>query len=157
MDAPATNDALQTAIDAAWEARDKVSPATRGEVRDAVEAALDGLDAGAFRVAEKTDGRWRVNQWLKKAVLLSFRLYDNAMGIPLEDIPHVFERFFRASGVDVQAGAGVGLGLGLHITHSIVERHGGQIEARSSLGKGSTFIVTLPLLEAHGDENGAVT
>ena len=85
------------------------------------------------------------------------RVSDQGVGIPPEDIPHVFERFFRASGVDVQAGAGVGLGLGLHITHSIVERHGGQIEVRSSLGKGSTFIVTLPLLEAHGDENSADT
>jgi signal transduction histidine kinase len=85
------------------------------------------------------------------------RVSDQGVGIPPEDIPHVFERFFRASGVDVQAGAGVGLGLGLHITHSIVERHGGQIEVRSSLGKGSTFIVTLPLLETHGDENGADT
>jgi len=78
MDAPAKTDALQTTIDAAWEARDTVSPKTRGEMRDAVEAALDGLDSGAFRVAEKADGKWRVNQWLKKAVLLSFRLYDNA-------------------------------------------------------------------------------
>ena len=76
------------------------------------------------------------------------RVSDQGVGIPPEDIPHVFERFFRASGVDVQAGAGVGLGLGLHITHSIIERHNGQIEARSTPGKGSLFIVTLPLLEA---------
>ena len=79
MDAPTKTDALQTAIDAAWEARDTVSPKTRGEVRDAVEAALDGLDSGAFRVAEKADGKWRVNQWLKKAVLLYFRTHDNAL------------------------------------------------------------------------------
>jgi len=72
-----TND-LQNAIDAAWDARDTVNAATKGAVRDAVEAALDALDAGALRVAEKRDGRWHVNQWLKKAVLLSFRLYDNA-------------------------------------------------------------------------------
>ena len=68
-------DELQGVIDAAWETRDQVSPETKGEVREAVEAALDGLDAGSFRVAEKGgDGAWHVNQWLKSAVLLSFRL-----------------------------------------------------------------------------------
>ncbi len=71
-------DDLQTTLDAAWEDRDAISPATTGKVRDAIETALDGLDAGTLRVAEKTDGGWRVNQWLKKAVLLSFRLFDNA-------------------------------------------------------------------------------
>ncbi len=69
---------LQAVIDAAWEDRQAVSPATRGAVRDAVEAVLDGLDSGELRVAEKANGAWRVNQWLKKAVLLSFRLYDMA-------------------------------------------------------------------------------
>jgi 2,3,4,5-tetrahydropyridine-2,6-dicarboxylate N-succinyltransferase len=69
---------LQTIVDDTWEARDDVSPATTGPARDAIEAALDGLDSGQLRVAEKTDGAWRVNQWLKKAVLLSFRLYDMA-------------------------------------------------------------------------------
>jgi 2,3,4,5-tetrahydropyridine-2,6-dicarboxylate N-succinyltransferase len=69
---------LQAVIDAAWEDRQSVSPGTKGAVRDAVEAALDGLDSGSLRVAEKKNGKWSVNQWLKKAVLLSFRLYDNA-------------------------------------------------------------------------------
>ncbi len=69
---------LETAVNAAWEARDGVSAATQGAVREAVDAALTLLDAGKLRVAEKADGRWRVNQWLKKAVLLSFRLNDNA-------------------------------------------------------------------------------
>ncbi len=63
-------------IDAAWEARDTINTATKGPVRDAVEAALDGLDQGRLRVAEKHEGQWVVRQWLKKAVLLSFRLYD---------------------------------------------------------------------------------
>ena len=71
-----TADTLQGIIDLAWEGRDQVSPASTGEVRNAVEAALDGLDSGHFRVAEKRDGSWVVNQWLKKAVLLSFRLRD---------------------------------------------------------------------------------
>jgi 2,3,4,5-tetrahydropyridine-2-carboxylate N-succinyltransferase len=69
---------LARTIDAAWEARDGIGPATKGAVRDAVEAALDGLDSGRLRVAEKVDGRWHVHQWLKKAVLLSFRLNDMA-------------------------------------------------------------------------------
>jgi 2,3,4,5-tetrahydropyridine-2,6-dicarboxylate N-succinyltransferase len=67
---------LAATLDAAWEARDEVSPSTRGAYRDAVEAALDGLDSGELRVAEKTAQGWQVHQWLKKAVLLSFRLND---------------------------------------------------------------------------------
>jgi 2,3,4,5-tetrahydropyridine-2-carboxylate N-succinyltransferase len=69
---------LQATIDAAWEARDTIDPRTQGAVRDAVEAALDALDAGRLRVAQKAEGRWHVEQWLKKAVLLSFRLNDMA-------------------------------------------------------------------------------
>jgi len=69
---------LQHTIDAAWQARDGISAATGGEVRAAVEAALDLLDSGRARVAEKRAGAWHVNQWLKKAVLLSFRLNDVA-------------------------------------------------------------------------------
>ena len=68
---------LQKTIDKAWDERDGINAATKGPVRDAVEAALDGLDSGKLRVAEKIDGGWRVNQWLKKAVLLYFRLYDS--------------------------------------------------------------------------------
>jgi 2,3,4,5-tetrahydropyridine-2,6-dicarboxylate N-succinyltransferase len=68
---------LAKTIDEAFEKRDGIGPATTGAVREAVEHALDLLDRGAARVAEKTaDGSWRVNQWLKKAVLLSFRLND---------------------------------------------------------------------------------
>jgi 2,3,4,5-tetrahydropyridine-2-carboxylate N-succinyltransferase len=67
---------LAATIDAAWEARERISPATRGAQREAVEAALDGLDRGKLRVAEKTAQGWQVHQWLKKAVLLSFRLND---------------------------------------------------------------------------------
>ncbi len=68
---------LARTIDDAFEARDGSGPTTKGPVRDAVDEALDLLDRGAVRVAEKqADGAWRVNQWLKKAVLLSFRLND---------------------------------------------------------------------------------
>ena len=67
---------LARTIDAAWEGREQISPATRGAWREAVEAALDGMDEGRLRVAEKQGGRWQVHQWLKKAVLLSYRLND---------------------------------------------------------------------------------
>ncbi len=67
---------LQRLIDDAWEGRDRLSASTEGPVREAVGGVLDALDAGRLRVAEKVEGEWRVNQWLKKAVLLSFRLND---------------------------------------------------------------------------------
>ncbi|MCG8355777.1 MAG: 2,3,4,5-tetrahydropyridine-2,6-dicarboxylate N-succinyltransferase, partial [Kiloniellales bacterium] len=69
---------LAQTIEEAWEQRDQVSPQTQGEVRDAVARALEGLDNGEFRVAEPGGEGWKVNQWLKKAVLLSFRLNDMA-------------------------------------------------------------------------------
>jgi 2,3,4,5-tetrahydropyridine-2-carboxylate N-succinyltransferase len=75
---------LQAIIEAAWNQRDSIGPATGGEVRAAVETALDALDKGSARVAEKKDGEWVVNQWLKKAVLLSFRLYDMS---PIDGAP----------------------------------------------------------------------
>jgi 2,3,4,5-tetrahydropyridine-2,6-dicarboxylate N-succinyltransferase len=63
-------------IEEAWERRETLNAATKGGVREAVDAALDGLDSGRLRVAEKFKGEWLVHQWLKKAVLLSFRLTD---------------------------------------------------------------------------------
>jgi 2,3,4,5-tetrahydropyridine-2-carboxylate N-succinyltransferase len=71
-----TDSDLARTIDAAWDARDTISAATKGEYRDAVDAALEGMDSGELRVAEKAGGGWQVHQWLKKAVLLSFRLND---------------------------------------------------------------------------------
>ncbi|MDH3209277.1 MAG: 2,3,4,5-tetrahydropyridine-2,6-dicarboxylate N-succinyltransferase [Burkholderiaceae bacterium] len=69
---------LKDVIDQAWENRAQVSPASSPEVRDAVEHVIDELDHGRMRVAERQGvGRWSVNQWVKKAVLLSFRLSDN--------------------------------------------------------------------------------
>ena len=72
---------LEKIIDAGWETRDTVSPQTKGDLRDAVGAALDGLDSGALRVAEKAGGAWNVNQWPKKAVLPSFRRNHPAPGL----------------------------------------------------------------------------
>ncbi|HCQ81781.1 MAG TPA: 2,3,4,5-tetrahydropyridine-2,6-dicarboxylate N-succinyltransferase, partial [Rhodobiaceae bacterium] len=67
-------EALENVIDAAFENAADLTPDTQGEVRDAVDTALNLLDEGKLRVAEKTGEDWQVNQWLKKAVLLSFRL-----------------------------------------------------------------------------------
>lgn len=71
-----THDYLASIIDNAWENRAEISASTTGEIRDGVEEALRLLDGGHARVAEKVDNEWRVNQWLKKAVLLSFRLNE---------------------------------------------------------------------------------
>ncbi len=68
------SDDLARTIDEAWEARDGLNIGTKGAVREAVETVLADLDAGTRRVAEKVGGEWTVHQWLKKAVLLSFRL-----------------------------------------------------------------------------------
>ncbi|MEO8485610.1 MAG: 2,3,4,5-tetrahydropyridine-2,6-dicarboxylate N-succinyltransferase [Betaproteobacteria bacterium] len=82
----------QATIDRAWEDRASLSPSTApGEVRDAVARVIDDLDAGRLRVAEKRDGAWITHQWIKKAVLLSFRLADStAMGPPPEGAPFRF-------------------------------------------------------------------
>jgi 2,3,4,5-tetrahydropyridine-2-carboxylate N-succinyltransferase len=71
---------LQQTIEAAWERRAELSASSVDEpTRAAIEAAIDGLDRGAYRVAEPLEGRWRVHAWLKQAVLLYFRIHDNAV------------------------------------------------------------------------------
>tara|TARA_B100001964_G_C14223960_1_gene596705 strand:- start:1033 stop:1881 length:849 start_codon:yes stop_codon:yes gene_type:complete len=102
---------LQTTIDDAWKTRDTINLETTGAVREAVEEALELLDSGKARVAERQDvGKWTVNQWLKKAVLLSFRLNDMGMieGGPggsnwFDKVPSKFqtwsEKDFRVSGI----------------------------------------------------------
>src|SRR5918993_3598597 len=100
---------LSQTIDSAWENRADVSPSTRGAVREAVETALQMLDEGRARVAEKTGGAWQVHQWLKKAVLLSFRLNDMAVigggpgaAVWWDKVPSKFDGWseaqFRAAG-----------------------------------------------------------
>ena len=71
-----THDHLKTFIDSAYEHAVEITPETKGVVRDAVEEVLDLLDRGELRIAEKKDGGWVVHQWLKKAILLSFRLHE---------------------------------------------------------------------------------
>jgi 2,3,4,5-tetrahydropyridine-2-carboxylate N-succinyltransferase len=74
-----TDVSLRSTIEALWERRDGLNAQTKGADRDAVMAALEGLEAGTFRTAEKVGGEWVVNEWLKKAVLLSFRLFDSQL------------------------------------------------------------------------------
>ena len=107
---------LEQIIDNAWDDRDNVSLTTTGEIRDAVGEALNLLDKGECRVAEKIDGAWQVNQWIKKSVLLSFRLNDMAPipGGPggahwWDKVPSKFENMdenaFRAAGFRAVPGA----------------------------------------------------
>jgi 2,3,4,5-tetrahydropyridine-2-carboxylate N-succinyltransferase len=109
---------LEKTIDAAWESRDQLTPATKGATREAVETALAGLDDGSLRVAEKTAADWQVRQWLKKAVLLSFRLTDMGpvVGGPgganfFDKVPSKFEGWgdnrFREAGFRVVPPAAV--------------------------------------------------
>jgi 2,3,4,5-tetrahydropyridine-2-carboxylate N-succinyltransferase len=138
---------LARIVDEAWEARDTLSSATTGAARDAVETALDGLDCGRLRVAEKFGGEWHVHQWLKKAVLLSFRLNDMA---PIEGGPggaHWWDKVeskfarwdetqFRAAGFRVVPGA-------------IVRRS-------AFIGKGAVLMPSFVNVGAHIGENTMV-
>jgi 2,3,4,5-tetrahydropyridine-2,6-dicarboxylate N-succinyltransferase len=102
---------LETVLNQAWESRADLNPSTKGPVRDAVEHALDLLDRGERRIAEPTgNGGWQVNQWLKKAVLLSFRLTDSApMAGGFDKVPLKYEGWseaqFRQAGFRAVPGA----------------------------------------------------
>jgi len=110
-----TENSLQRPIEDLWEKRDTLTSATKGEARDAVEAALEAMDNGSVRVAEKIDGDWHVHQWAKKAVLMSFRLTDSAPmegsgGAPVWDkVPMKFagwgQNRFKEAGVRAVPGA----------------------------------------------------
>ena len=119
---------LEAAIEAAWEDRANVTPAS-DSVREAVDAVFELLESGKARVAQKVDGAWQVNQWLKKAVLLSFRLNDNVVidagsgGAPAFDkVPSKFEGWddarFREAGFRVVPGAVARKGA--HIAKGVV-------------------------------------
>lgn len=109
---------LAATIDAAWENRAEIGVSTKGAVRDAVEQAIEMVDSGQARVAEKLGGEWVTHQWLKKAVLLSFRLNDNKIiaggpgeGVFWDKVPSKFEGWgenrFRAAGFRVVPPAAV--------------------------------------------------
>ncbi|HEX5238168.1 MAG TPA: 2,3,4,5-tetrahydropyridine-2,6-dicarboxylate N-succinyltransferase [Sphingomicrobium sp.] len=107
---------VQQLIDAAWEERDLIGPDSRGEIRQAVDSAIAALDSGELRIAEQSAGGWIVNQWLKKAVLLSFRLspMEAISGAPggahwWDKVPSKFagwgEKEFAAAGFRAVPGA----------------------------------------------------
>ena len=139
---------LQATIEQAWDNRDAISIGTTGEVRDAVVEALNLLDSGARRVAEKgTDGAWHVNQWLKKAVLLSFRLND------METIPggpggsHWWDKVpskFAGWGENRFRDAGFRAVPGCIVRHS------------AHIGKGVVLMPSFVNLGAYVDENSMV-
>ncbi len=138
---------LQSIIEKAWDERDAITIGTTGAVRDAVIEALNLLDSGQRRVAEKIDGTWQVNQWLKKAVLLSFRLNDMATisGGPggahwWDKVPSKFEGWgenrFRDAGFRAVPGS--------------IVRHSAHI------GKGVVLMPSFVNLGAYVDENSMV-
>jgi 2,3,4,5-tetrahydropyridine-2-carboxylate N-succinyltransferase len=109
----------QKTIEEAWENRANLKPAKA--LRDAVEEAIAGLDSGKLRVAEKSNGQWVTHQWLKKAVLLSFRLQDNRVMQKLfyDKVPSKFEKFnFARGGFRVVPPAAVRRGA--HIAKNVV-------------------------------------
>jgi 2,3,4,5-tetrahydropyridine-2-carboxylate N-succinyltransferase len=138
---------LSAAIEAAWDARDTVTPAS-SDVRQSVDAALALLDSGEARVAQPDgNGGWQVNQWLKKAVLLSFRLNDNApmansaAGAPAFDkVPLKFEGWDAAR---FQSG-------GFRVVPGAVVRRG------SFIGKGAVLMPSFVNIGAHVGENSMI-
>lgn len=137
---------LSAAIEAAWDARDTVTPAS-ADVRAHVEAAFALLESGKARVAEKIDGEWVVNQWLKKAVLLSFRLNDNAVvpngaaGAPAFD--KVASKFAGWDDADFRAG-------GFRVVPGAVARAG------SFIGKNVVLMPSFVNIGAYVDEGTMV-
>ncbi|MBO9589393.1 2,3,4,5-tetrahydropyridine-2,6-dicarboxylate N-succinyltransferase [Devosia sp.] len=142
-----SNAQLSTIIEAAFENRAEINFSTKGEVRDAVETALNLLDSGQARVAEKVDGEWQVNQWLKKAVLLSFRLNDNVLieGAPgganwFDKVPSKFvgwgDNQYRAAGFRTVPGA--------------------VVRQSAFIGKGVILMPSFVNLGAYVDENTMV-
>ena len=141
------SEALQAVIEKAWDERDSINTGTGGEVRAAVVEALNLLDSGARRVAEKVDGTWQVNQWLKKAVLLSFRLND------METIPggpggsHWWDKVpskFAGWGENRFRDAGFRAVPGSIVRHS------------AHIGKGVVLMPSFVNLGAYVDENSMV-
>ncbi|HMS21757.1 2,3,4,5-tetrahydropyridine-2,6-dicarboxylate N-succinyltransferase [uncultured Sphingorhabdus sp.] len=140
-------EALQAIIEKAWDERDGITIGTGGEVRAAVVEALNLLDSGQRRVAEKVDGNWQVNQWLKKAVLLSFRLND------METIPggpggsHWWDKVpskFAGWGENRFRDAGFRAVPGSIVRHS------------AHIGKGVVLMPSFVNLGAYVDENSMV-
>jgi 2,3,4,5-tetrahydropyridine-2-carboxylate N-succinyltransferase len=122
------SDDLRSAIEAAWEVRDKLSPATKGPAAEAVRAALDGLDRGALRVASPSPSGWVVHEWLKKAVLLSFRLADNRL-VPGSGAPAFDKVPLKTAGWDEDRFRTAGF----RMVPGAIVRHGAHVAAGAVL------------------------
>jgi 2,3,4,5-tetrahydropyridine-2-carboxylate N-succinyltransferase len=143
----ATNlEQLQSTIDLAWESRAQVSAATSPEVLEAVEHAVSELNAGRLRVAEKIDGKWVTNQWLKKAVLLYFRLHDNKLmkgGEVAQFFDKVPLKFSQLSEGELRE-------TGVRVVPPAVARHG------SFIAKGAVLMPSYVNIGAYVDEGTMV-
>ena len=137
---------LQAVLEKAWDDRADLSSSTvSAEVREAVDTALAGLDAGTLRVAQKQDGDWIVNQWLKKAVLLSFRLNDNVVmnNAPMQFFDKVPLKFQDFSEDDFKKG-------GYRVVPNAVARRG------AFIGKNVVLMPSYVNIGAYVDENTMV-
>ncbi|MGE4368045.1 MAG: 2,3,4,5-tetrahydropyridine-2,6-dicarboxylate N-succinyltransferase [Burkholderiaceae bacterium] len=137
---------LQTIIEKAWDNRADLSPTSgHADVHDAVKTTLAGLDAGTLRVAEKIDGQWMVHQWVKKAVLLSFRLENNrGMGAaPLQFYDKVATKFEGFTDDDFARG-------GYRVVPPAVARHG------AFIGKNVVLMPSYVNIGAYVDEGTMV-
>lgn len=141
------HDQLKSVIDAAWDDRASLSTATTGEVREAVDTALALLDSGTARVAEPGEGSdWIVNQWLKKAVLLSFRLNDNEV-MPGPGGANWFDKVpSKFTGWDADAFRGAGFRA---VPGSVVRRG-------SFIGKGAVLMPSFVNIGAYVGEGTMV-
>src|SRR5690606_6970850 len=123
---------LQNIIEQAWEDRASLSPASApAPIREAVDHVLNALDKGELRVAEKQNGDWLVHQWIKKAVLLSFRLEDNVVmgagpGTPLQFFDKVPSKFAGYTDADFKQG-------GFRVVPPAVARRGSYIARNAVL------------------------
>jgi len=88
----------------------------------------------------------------EQANTIQLSIRDTGFGIPQAQLPHIFERFYRAEATRPRYGPSHGSGLGLSISKSIVDEHGGKIWATSGIGKGTTFIIELPVMKEKGEE-----
>jgi 2,3,4,5-tetrahydropyridine-2-carboxylate N-succinyltransferase len=137
---------LQALIDAAWEQRTTINASTHGEVRDAVNQVIADLNAGRIRVATREGvGQWTVHQWIKKAVLLSFRLNDNKVikGGDLTFFDKVDTKFSNMADADVAA-------AGVRVVPPAVARRG------SFIGKGAVLMPSYVNIGAYVDEGTMV-
>jgi signal transduction histidine kinase len=116
---------------------------------DRMSQVISNLLSNALKYSPATAPVFLTLEQTGDMVILCVR--DEGIGIPADALPHIFDRFYRAPGIEVQSGSGVGLGLGLHICREIVEQHGGQIWAESASGSGSAFYVALPVAGPSSD------